>query len=386
MRKNNGISTMVLGIGALILLTGVLWWAQSHFLQSQSTPVLAADSVADNPNVDPGTALGRVPAPNFELRDQFNQPISLREFRGKVVLLAFIDSECTTVCPLTSVSMMDALHDLGSEASDVQLLAIDANPEATAVSDVRNYSLEHGMMFHWHFLTGTLPQLETVWRDYHIYAGVVQGQIDHTPGVYIIDAKGRERELYLTQMAYAGVFAQGQILAGEMKHLLDPGHAAVPVIDLPAIKPKIAVSLPLVHTDLTAKEQGTLTLSGHARWLVFYATWLGESKIDRAVAAMRDYQTVARVKHWPALALVDEATTEPDLRGIVRVAKSLPKVAGQVAIDATGETADALGVQDLPWETLVSASGHVLYSHDGFLTGTAMIQVTARLLDHKSGQ
>ena len=79
-------------------------------------------------------------APNFTLTDQFGQPVSLSSYRGKVVILAFNDSECTTVCPLTTAALVDAKAMLGSAASQVQLLGIDANPKATAIDDVLSYS------------------------------------------------------------------------------------------------------------------------------------------------------------------------------------------------------------------------------------------------------
>ena len=106
-------------------------------------------------SLDPGTALsGR--APDFTLTDQFGAPVSLHSFRGKVVILAFNDSECTTICPLTTTAMVDAKRLLGAAGSHVQLLGIDANPTATSIKDVRAYSEVHGMMHEWHFLTGSL--------------------------------------------------------------------------------------------------------------------------------------------------------------------------------------------------------------------------------------
>jgi cytochrome oxidase Cu insertion factor (SCO1/SenC/PrrC family) len=54
--------------------------------------------------------------------------VSLRSFRGRVVILAFDDSERTTVCPLTTTAMVDAKAMLGPASSRVQLLGIDANP------------------------------------------------------------------------------------------------------------------------------------------------------------------------------------------------------------------------------------------------------------------
>ena len=54
-------------------------------------------AAAANPGLDPGSALGGEPAPDFRLVNQFGQPMSLSQFRGRVVLLGFEDSECTTV-------------------------------------------------------------------------------------------------------------------------------------------------------------------------------------------------------------------------------------------------------------------------------------------------
>src|SRR5215472_6643052 len=97
-----------------------------------------------NPNVDPGTSLPGTAAPDFTLTNQFGAPVSLRQFRGKVVVLAFVDSRCTSVCPLTTLSMTQAKSMLGpAAAAHVQLLGVDANPDATKVTNVRAYSSDH---------------------------------------------------------------------------------------------------------------------------------------------------------------------------------------------------------------------------------------------------
>src|SRR5579875_3809083 len=117
-----------------------------------------AQAAEANQNVDIGGALGGKPAPDFRLVNQFGQPMSLSQFRGKVVLLAFEDSQCTTVCPLTTNEMVEAKRLLGTAGDRVQLLGVDANPVATAVSDVLAYSRAHDMVNEWDFLTGTKAQ------------------------------------------------------------------------------------------------------------------------------------------------------------------------------------------------------------------------------------
>src|SRR5581483_1458788 len=132
--------------------------------RSSTTAALAA-----NPELDPGTPLSRT-APDFTLSDQFGRPVSLHDFRGKVVILAFNDSQCTTICPLTTTAMLDAKAMLGKAGSRVQLLGVDANPAAISVEDVWSYSELHGMLHSWQYLTGTLPQLNQVWRSYAVEA------------------------------------------------------------------------------------------------------------------------------------------------------------------------------------------------------------------------
>jgi cytochrome oxidase Cu insertion factor (SCO1/SenC/PrrC family) len=68
-----------------------------------------------------------------------------------------MDSQCTSVCPLTSEEMIMAKRMLGSKAgTEVALLGVDANPLATTVSDVYAYAKAHGV--DWPFLAGTKAQ------------------------------------------------------------------------------------------------------------------------------------------------------------------------------------------------------------------------------------
>src|ERR1700683_2894395 len=191
---------------------------------AQTSPASAAAEM--NPNLDLGSSLNSQPAPDIKLVNQFGQPMSLSQFRGKVVMLSFEDSECTTVCPLTTQSMLEAKQLLGAAGEKVQLLGVDANPDATSVADVLAYSRAHGMVNQWDFLTGSLPQLKSTWRAYNIAVQIEQGQIDHTPALFVIDQQGRERKLYLTQMAYSSIGQSAQVLADEIDRLL-PGHPPV---------------------------------------------------------------------------------------------------------------------------------------------------------------
>ena len=139
-------------------------------------------------------------APDFNLVDQFGHSITLSSMRGREVVLAFIDSRCRTLCPLTAEIMYDARARLNSSAaSRVALVAINANPAATSIATVQAWSINHGMLHQWLFLTGTAQQLQSVYRLYHVYAQVdSSGQDVHDPATFIIDAQGRERLFFET--------------------------------------------------------------------------------------------------------------------------------------------------------------------------------------------
>ena len=281
-----------------------------------------------NPNLDPGSSLGGVPAPDFSLTNQFGQRISLSAFRGKVVILAFTDSECTTVCPLTTQSMLAAKDLLGKAATQVQLLGIDANPAATKISDVMAYSRSHGMVNQWDFLTGTLPELKAVWKHYDIYVQITQGQVDHTPALYIIDARGREQKVYLTTMAYASITQAAQVMAQEAASLL-PGH---PTLASTQSLAYIGGLSPAKPATLPTLPSGSVTLGpGKPHLVVFFATWLDRDLRSAGPAARPEPVRAYRARRWPARAGRRRrgsrravACDRPDLPGRPRPAARLP--------------------------------------------------------------
>ena len=336
---------------------------------------MAAES---NPNIDLGSSLGNAPAPDFRLVNQFGQAMSLSQFRGKVILLGFEDSECTTVCPLTTQAMVLAKELLGKAGNSVQLLGVDANPDATTVSDVLSYSRAHGMLNRWDFLTGPAAQLKQVWSGYHIAVQVQQGAIDHTPALFVIDQQGRLQKVYLTQMAYSGVGQSAQVVALEVASLL-PGHPKLAsqqsLAAIPAQDPTAHVTLPAAAASGSGLAGGT-TVSlgpGQSRLVVFFASWLSEtSDLKAELAGLNAYAKAAPATHLPQLTAVDEAVTEPSSSAVDGVLSSVGALDYQVGLDQTGRLADGYGVQDQPWLVLVNAAGKITWSHDGWLPVSAI--------------
>ena len=328
-----------------------------------------------NPDVNLGSPAGDRPAPGFVLRDQTGRRTSLAQFRGQVVVLAFVDPHCTTICPLTTQSMVEALHLLGPAAAQVQLLGINANPLATNVADVADYTRAHQMQGRWRLLTGTLPDLERVWRAYHVYVAAAHNDIDHEPVIFLIDGYGRERTIYFTQMSYAGVSQQAQLLAEGIARLLPgapPARQQVSLRYLPPLGPANLVRLPAVGPGAQTVVLGET----HPHLLLFFAGWLDEeANLPAKLAVLDRYAITARQQGWPSPVAIDVRPTEPSAADVAgRLNRLAARLRTPIVEDTQGRLSDGYGVQDLPWFVLTSPSGRILWRHDGWLSFDALGQ------------
>jgi cytochrome oxidase Cu insertion factor (SCO1/SenC/PrrC family) len=182
---------------ALVLIAATVWGIRLFALSRNQTATQSTNPASYPVGGFPMTGNA---APDFTLIDQFGHPFTLSSLRGHEVVLAFIDARCKTLCPLTAQIMYNARTQLGaSAASQVELVAINANPTATSVPEVQAWSISHGMLHQWLFLTGAAQQLQSVYHMYNVYVQVNSNElVEHDPIMFIIDAKGHERLYFET--------------------------------------------------------------------------------------------------------------------------------------------------------------------------------------------
>ena len=189
--------TALIATSALVIIAATVWGIRLFTMARNQTATQST-----NPANYPigGFPMNGNLAPDFNLVDQFGHSVTLSSMRGHEVVLAFIDSRCKTLCPLTAEIMYNAKKQLGPSSSEqVALVAINANPVANSVAAVQAWSINHGMLHQWLFLTGTAQQLQSVYHQYGLYDQVTSdGQVTHDPAMYIIDANGRERLFFET--------------------------------------------------------------------------------------------------------------------------------------------------------------------------------------------
>ena len=181
----------VVSIGALgLIILGAAPMAAAQ--ASRNADPILAESIAGS------SAPLNFPAKSFALTDQHGRPVSLASLRGKVVLLTFLDPVCTSDCPLIAQEFRAAGQLLGAASKQVELVAVVANPVYHQVTDTQAFDrAEHlNQVPNWLYLTGSVPQLQQVWKDYDITAEILPAgsMIAHQDVAYVIDRAGHVRE------------------------------------------------------------------------------------------------------------------------------------------------------------------------------------------------
>jgi protein SCO1/2 len=140
------------------------------------------------------------PAPPFTLTSQDNKPVSLADFRGKVVALTFIYTGCPDICPLLTQKMVDVQDVLGDKfGAKIAFISISFDPERDTPEVLKDYAQFWGAKPEgWSFLTGSLEAVRDVTRRYGVFfAKKEDGSIEHSQLTTLVDADGQMRVQYL---------------------------------------------------------------------------------------------------------------------------------------------------------------------------------------------
>lgn len=132
----------------------------------------------------------RVALPDVVLRDARGKPFRLRpeSFGGRVVVVDFVYTTCTTICPALSAVMASAQRGLGEQlGKDVLLVSISVDPVRDTPAVLRAYADRVGAKRHWLWLTGSSGDIARVLRAF----GLSPGQPDAHPPLILVGDPAR---------------------------------------------------------------------------------------------------------------------------------------------------------------------------------------------------
>ncbi len=166
-------------LAALVLLVGCTHKTPAE--QFKATDITGAD-------------FGR----HLELTDQNGVHRSLKDFRGKVVIVFFGYTHCPDVCPTTLLDVARAYKLMGpQQAAQVQTLFVTVDPERDTPEVLKAYVPYFNPSFLG--LYGTPAEVAAAAREFkvsyrrHKEPGATGYLVDHTAGSFVLDRRGRLR-------------------------------------------------------------------------------------------------------------------------------------------------------------------------------------------------
>ena len=159
-------------------------------------------------------------AADFTLTDQNSQPFHLADQKGKVVLMCFIYTHCTDICPFIAAKVKEVYQQLGPDSKNVVLVAVTTDPKRDVPAVTLPYSKALGLDGVWHFVGGPARAVQAVWASYAIGVTVDPDTDAVAPPKEEMDMKPPTQGLSSDDLALVGQIVQ-QFGGG-----YDVGHSA----------------------------------------------------------------------------------------------------------------------------------------------------------------
>lgn len=170
------------GSFALLVLTpGVALGQHSHADHDGHHRHHAAAAVAGSGYT---RAEARFEIPDVTLLDADGNKISLRSEldSAKPVLVNFIFTSCTAICPVMSATFSQVQRALGPETSKVRMVSISIDPEYDTPARLKEYATRHEAGPDWRMLTGKKETILAVARAFDAWRG---DKMNHSPSTYL---------------------------------------------------------------------------------------------------------------------------------------------------------------------------------------------------------
>jgi protein SCO1/2 len=136
------------------------------------------------------TATANYTVPDIKLVGMKGDEIAIRDLlSGKSpIILNFIFTSCTTICPVMSATFQQVQKQLGPKRSGALMVSISIDPENDTPAKLTEYAGKYGVGPQWKMLTGSLENSLAVQHAFGVFAG---DKMNHKPLTFL-KAKGSD--------------------------------------------------------------------------------------------------------------------------------------------------------------------------------------------------
>ena len=155
-------------------------------------------SAVSLPAVPGGDAVPAKNAPPIDLTDQYGKKVDLAKLKGHSVLVAFLYTHCTDLCPIVAGKIHTAYAQV-PQGQRPLFLAVSVDPAHDTPASAAHFNKLHRTNGEIDWLLGSQAELEKVWKAWDVkpeHNADDPEEIEHNAEIFAIDPQGQIRALY----------------------------------------------------------------------------------------------------------------------------------------------------------------------------------------------
>jgi len=138
-------------------------------------------------------------APNFSYTNYDGQTVSRDSLLGIIYVVDFFFTNCPSICPVMT-SQLVRVQEAYKMDNLVKIVSFSVDPESDTPEQLAAYADKYGLKdYKWMMLRGEQDSIfQTAEEGFLTTATVVNGLIDHSARVSLVDPDGRVRGMYMS--------------------------------------------------------------------------------------------------------------------------------------------------------------------------------------------
>ena len=130
----------------------------------------------------------RIPSVSLVREDGTRVGLAAEMDDGRPVILGFIFTSCTAICPVISQTLSQVQEALLKSEDRFNMMSISIDPEYDTPARLTEYARKFHASSQWRHYTGSVRDIIAVQRAFHVYRG---DKMNHTPVTLLRSAPGQ---------------------------------------------------------------------------------------------------------------------------------------------------------------------------------------------------
>ena len=194
--KRNILIIILLIVFGLVFVPRIINRVKNNDISRSESRSLKLDNFEKNIKPLPYLLMNneRKKVPEFNFVNQNGDLVSNNDYIGKVYIVEFFFTTCTTICPVMNTNLIHIQNSF-TKFSDFGIASFSINPEYDTVDILNQYANENGIVnSNWNLMTGDRSEIYKLANDgFNLYTAASSDFIDgfeHSGYFALIDKQG----------------------------------------------------------------------------------------------------------------------------------------------------------------------------------------------------